>query len=152
MKLLTKIICGTIAVLTIITMCSCGNKGYKNVAEDFIEALLEGDAKKMVSLMSEDLIDDLIERSGCKTKKVLINTLEKSLKADLEAMKDNYGKKWKCEIECVDTYREDDICTVILDVTYKGKSWFNSKEDTSTIEVVLVKDDGKWRVDEFPNI
>lgn len=131
---------------------ACSGRGYKDTAIDFVESLHEADAKKMLSLMSDDLIYELMEVRDAGTEKVLKNQLEKLLESNVESLKSIYGKKWKYEIEFIDAVQEEDLCIVVIDVTYKGKTLFSKKENTSTVEIELIKDGRNWYVDAFPDL
>lgn len=140
-----------VVVVVIVVVVSSG-KSAEDTAIEFLEHLHEGEAKKMVSLLSEEMIDDLIDRGNYKTKKVLINSFEKTLEASIENFKDKYGKKWKYKIELVDSYEEDESCNVILEVTYSGKTLFDKIEESDTIEIELIKEGGKWKINSFPSL
>lgn len=142
---------GAIIIVLLVVLFACGGRGYKDTAIDFTKATLEGDAKKMVSLMSDDLVDELMKLKNESTKKTLINTMQKKLEDADEDYKSSYGKKWKYEIEYIDAVKDGDNCTVTLEVKIKGKTWLGGKkEDSHTEKIELIKDGNKWYVNKMP--
>ena len=140
-----------VVVLVLILFFSCGKSAEKTAIE-FVEHMHKGEAKKIVSLLSDEMLDNLMERGNYKTKKVLINSFQNILEASIEGFKDKYGKKWKYKIELVDSYKEYKNCIVILEITYSGKSLFEKIENTETIEIELIKERGNWKVNSFSSI
>lgn len=148
--------CGAIAVvaiLIIVLLFSCSGSA-KSTAIDFAEAKLSDlNAKKMVSLMSEDYKEDLMKNNNAATEKVLISRLEKGLESYQEKIENKYGSKWKVEIKHIDNYEVDDnLVEVVLSVTYKGKGGFlglSDEKDTEEVTVALCKENGKWKVCEW---
>ena len=68
----------------------------KKVAMDFAEAMLcDFNAKKMVSLMSEDFLNQSMENTGAETEKILISVLKENSKAMEEYYIDEFGESWK---------------------------------------------------------
>lgn len=81
----------------------------KKVAMDFAEAMLcDFNAKKMVSLMSEDFLNQSMENKGAETEKILISALKENLKAMEEYNIDDLGKSWKVKLEYIDEYQTED--------------------------------------------
>jgi hypothetical protein len=144
---------GAIALVLILIINSCNSRGYKDTAIAFTKAWLDGNAKKMVSLMSDDYVDEFMEKSNESTKKTLINTLKKDLEGLQENFVSSYGKKWKYEMQYIDAIKDDDVCIVTLEVTIKGKKWFSgNKKESFSIDVELIKKGNKWYVDGTKNI
>lgn len=70
----------------------------KKVAMDFAEAMLcDFNAKKMVSLMSEDFLNQSMENTGAETEKILISVLKENSKAMEEYYIDEFGESWKSQ-------------------------------------------------------
>lgn len=149
-KLLTI---GSIILLLVLLLTQCsGTK--KGVAKDFVEAATSDmNAKKAVSLMSDKYLLDTMDEYGAATKKILISEMQQRFDAHEEDMKDNYGRRWKAAIEYIDGYKDNDgRYYVVLNVTYTGSGGlFGTKdlEDTAEMTVVLVKEGGKWCVDDL---
>lgn len=126
---------------------------YENDAElaacNFVEAMFDADAKKCANLMC----DDLIEMSNYETKKLFINTLEKQLESVKDKYIDDYGKRWRYEVNVVDSFEykpfydcNEDLIKVVLKVEHKGSGLFNKKEGEEEIELIMVERNGKWLV------
>lgn len=143
-----------VIVLSLLVIASLvfSGRGYKETALEFVEALHKADADKMISLMSDDLLYELIGQSNLRTKKVFANNIEKALKEDVSDMKSQYGSNWKYKIRYVDTVKDNDSCIVILDVTYKGSTWFSEKRNNDTLEIELIRKGRNWYVNSFPDL
>ncbi len=133
-----------LVLILILSQCS-GSK--KSVAIDFVEALfVDVDAKKVVSLMSDDLLAEIMESTGSETKKVLISNLEKKLEASMEDFE-------KAKVKYIDEQKIDSSTSeVYLELTYTksgGLFGLDSDTDTDSVTITLVKEGGKWRVDDF---
>ena len=123
----------------------------KKVAMDFAEAMLcDFNAKKMVSLMSEDFLNQSMENKGAETEKILISALKENLKAMEEYNIDEFGESWKVKLEYIDEYQtEDGNVKVAINVNYKGTGGFlrlSDKEKTEKITLILVDEGGEWKV------
>ena len=118
----------------------------KKVAMDFAEAMLcDFNAKKMVSLMSEDFLNQSMENTGAETEKILISVLKENSKA-----MDEFGESWKVKLEYIDEYQtEDGNVKVAINVNYKGTGGFlglSDKEKTEKLTLILVDEGGEWKV------
>lgn len=141
-KKLVSVVAVIVVVVLVLSMFSGGGSA-KKVATDFAEALLaDVDAKKAVSLMSNELLEQTLSNTGCATKKVLIEYLEPHLEGERSGYK-SVKIKYVDQQEIYDGYVE-----VYLSCTYIGSSLF-SDEVTETITITLTKEGAKWRVDNF---
>lgn len=141
-----------IAVVAVIILFSLfGGGSPEDAAEDYVKSMLKGDYKKCVDLTS----DEAIARSGEETRKLYSHKMEKALKALEERYKDKYGSGWKYKVKVVDSYEytpqyveyaADELTKVIISVEHKGGGWFNDKEGSEDMEVIVGKENGKWRV------
>ena len=123
----------------------------KKVAMDFAEAMLcDFNAKKMVSLMSEDFLNQSMENTCAETEKILISVLKENSKAMEEYYIDEFGESWKVKLEYIDEYQtEDGNVKVAINVNYKGTGGFlrlSDKEKTEKITLILVDEGGGWKV------
>ena len=139
-----------VVVLAIVSLFSCTG-GKKDTAMDFANAMLSDfNAKKMVSLMSEEYMEAYMSQMDAQTKKILITKLNDKFKTLEEECVNEYGKHWKIKIKYIDTYKlDDDTVAVSLSVTYKGSGGFlglTDKEDTEEMTIGLTKERGKWKV------
>lgn len=138
------------------TLFSCGSNEL-DVADKFLNALYDGDIKKVVSLSSETLI----EKSGAQTEKIYKKKMEEMHETLVESYKDKYGKKWKYKIEIIDSYDwepdeyylqqyvGDEFKKVEAEIEHTGKGFFNDKEGDEKITLIMEKVDGKWLVASF---
>lgn len=141
-------------VLLFVVLLSLGSGGKKGVAMDFAEAMFSDlNAKKAVSLMSEEYLEENMDRMGAATKKVYISELKQNNAIQKEDLEDHYGRHWKVKIDYIDGYKNNDgrYC-VVLNVTHEGTGGLldlKDLEDTREYTVALVKEGGKWRVDDI---
>lgn len=126
-----------------------GGNSPKNVSRDFLDAMYSGNAKKCVSLMSDDLVLKMQKQNGIDTKKLVISRMQGNLDKEIENYKDKYGKKWKYDIEIVDCYEKNGLTKVAFEVHFKGKVLFKQKEGSQKGTLILVKSGTKWYIDEF---
>lgn len=147
-----------IGVIIFVIVIFSGRRSAEDTAKQFAEAVMEGDAKTMVSLMS----DITIEESGYKTKKLLIHALDEELENTIERYKDKYGEKWKYKVKVVDSYDVDfsdieayveitdyissHMKEVTVSIEHKGKGWLNDKEGTEDMVITCIKLGRKWYV------
>ena len=147
------IITTVIAILVLLLFLGC--RGAEKTAEEFLMAMHEADAKKMVSLMC----DELIESANADSKKVLIKQLEDSLENSMEKIRDEYGEKVTCNVEIIDVYKYtpslnstfegEEMLEAAYSITYKGKGLFKKDEGQTDGELQLVKRGHKWFVADF---
>ena len=155
-----KILIIAIAAVILIIIFG-GGRSAENAAKDYVEAMLDGNAKKAVSLMS----DITIEKSNYATKKLLIHAMEEKLEAAREGYKDKYGDRWKYKVKVIDSYDADlsdiedyienielgdsvsgKMKDVAITVTHKGSGWFNDKEGSEEMVIRCIKQGRKWYV------
>lgn len=134
-----------VVLILVLNMCS-GGGNVKSVAVDFAEALLDdADGKKVVSLMSEDLLESTLRNTECATKKVLIEYLNDGL----EETRSDYKK---VTIKYIDKKElSDGTVEVYLSCTYTQDQLlsFKDKETTDTLTLTLTKEGSKWKVCDF---
>lgn len=140
-----------IAILLILVFILFSGNSPKSVSKEFLDAMYSGNAKKCVSLMSDDLVAEMQKENGIDTKKLVISRMQGNLDKEIENFKDKYGKKWKYDIEIVDCYEKDGATKVAFKVHYKGKGLFKQKEGNEKGTLTLVKSGMKWRIDKFGN-
>ena len=151
----------TIIAVLVMILAICifsGGRSAEKTAEQFVEALLDGDARTAVSLMSEITI----EESRYETKKLLIHALDEQLEYEREDYKNKYGDSWKYNVEVIDSYDVDfsdiedyvevteyissNLKEVAISIEHKGKGWFNDKEGAETMTITCIKQGRKWYV------
>lgn len=153
-KRLVGLVAVVVIIISILAMCS-GNGNYEKTAKEFVEYMLDGNAKKCVALLT----DEAVEQTGSATRKILINTMEDALEGMREEYKDKYGSKWKYEVEVIDSYAVEseyynggylgETVKVVVEIHHSSKNWFNDNEGTETQTIILVNEDGKWLVAGF---
>ena len=132
-----------------------GGKSAEKTAKNFVESMLDGDAKKCVSLLT----DDAVEQTGSATRKILINTMDDALEGLVEEYKDKYGNSWKYKVTAIDSYEYTyeyynggyigDAVKVVVEIQHKGGGLFDDEEGEETETLVLVKEGRKWLVAGF---
>lgn len=126
----------------------------KKVAMDFSKAMLSDfNANKMVLLMSENLLNQTMENTDSATPKILISSIKENSKSMEEYYIDEFGENWKIKLEYIDEYMtENGKVVVAINVNYKGTGGFlglSDREKTERIELILVDEGGKWKVDGY---
>lgn len=106
----TRIIVAIIVLIAISVVVFSG-RSYKTTLKQYVDATMNGDAKKVVSLMPKEYVEEAIRSGEYDSKSELINDLDDALKYTTEALKENFGKRWKYsyEIDNVHTYSKDDM-------------------------------------------
>jgi hypothetical protein len=66
---------------------------------------------------------------------------------------DEFGENWKIKLEYIDEYMtENGKVVVAINVNYKGTGGFlglSDREKTERLELSLVDEGGKWKVDGY---
>ncbi len=103
----------------------------KKVAMDFSKAMLSDfNANKMVSLMSENLLNQTMENTDSATPKILISSIKENSKSMEEYYIDEFGENWKIKLEYIDEYMtENGKVVVAINVNYKGTGGFLGLSD-----------------------
>lgn len=150
-----------VAVLLIVIFNLFGGRGYKTTVKKFFEASIKADAKTMIKLIPEGMLEGAQEEEGWDREE-----LKKKLKEELEEEKDSLestlGDKWKMTYkihkskdvsgkdlkELKKDYGEYDVKVtaaknVEVEVTVKGKDIKNS----TTIEIPVIKVGRNWYLD-----
>lgn len=134
--------------------------GAEKSAQNFVEHMLDGKAKKCTALMDEDLI----ALAGYRTKRQFINAYDNTLDSLIDGYKDQYGQRWHYDVVVIDSFAVDifdsqDYASnaakegvgvrVVLEINHKGGRLFNPKKGTTTIDLIMKKTSGKWLVYDF---
>ena len=93
--------------------------------------------------------DNLISEMNVATEKLAVSKMQDVLDEAIEDYKDKYGKKWKYDIEIIDSYEEDGITKVAYKVNHKGKGFFNQKDGDEKGTLELVKSGRKWYINKL---
>jgi hypothetical protein len=158
-----KKIVGAVMALSIFLLgVGCGILGGtepQNNAEvnavEFMKGKFEGDAKKCVDLMLDELVTAVIDEGGYETENVLVYALEKQLACSIEDYKDEYGKKWEYEISIIDSYKiaalegfeEYECVEVVLNIQHDGrKLLFFKSEGSEEVKIQMMKRNDSWYV------
>lgn len=159
-KKILSIIAVIIGVVLIVFLFS--GRSAEKTAKQALEAMHENDASKFVSLMCDEAIEYQMYNRGIKTKKLFIKEYENAFESFQAQMKDKFGKKWKYDIEIIDSYEYEPSDNIDLDslegrklkevayeIKYKAKGLFSSEEDTEKGTFLLVKEGNKWYIVNF---
>ena len=106
-------IAAILAVVAVIALCFFifGGRSYKSVIKKYYDAKMNGNAKEMISLMHDDMVDYDIEEVYDGDKDDMYNAVEDWLKNYIKSYK-SYGydfSKLSYEIKYVDDLDEDDL-------------------------------------------
>lgn len=159
-KKIFSIMATVVGVVLIVFLFS--GRSAEKTAKQALEAMHENKASKFVSLMCDDTIEYQMECRDIRTKKLFIKEYEDTFESFQKQMKEKFGKKWKYNIEIIDTYDYEPSDYVDLDslegkklkevayeITYKGKGLFNDKDGTESGTFLLVKEGNKWYIVNF---
>lgn len=147
-----------VGIVLIAIIIFSGGRSAEDTAQQFVEAILDGDAKTATKLTS----DITIEKSNYTTRKLYAHALEESLKETRERYKDKYGDSWKYKVKVIDSYDVDffeiedyieitdfvseSMKEVAISIEHKGGGWFNDKEGTEDMVITCIKLGRKWYV------
>ena len=150
----TKYVIIVAAIILLLVLLFRG-QSVEKTAQQFVENMLDGNAKGCVALLT----DDAIARTGAATRKLLINEMDKAFQQLQDDYKAKYGKKWKYEISVIDSYEYEseyydgeyigNAIAVVVEIQHTGKGLLNDKEGTETETLVLVPDGQNWLVAGF---
>lgn len=158
---LVSIIAGVLAVILLVTLIF-GGRGYKKTVNKFMDSVMDMDAKGMIAMMPDEVLDAALEAEGYSKKemKYLIEQLQEELDYSMSYMNMLGDLKIKYKIvEAEDLSKED---LVYLKESYAeiGAKVSAAKEvdvelsvkvmgmtQTETIELVVVKIGRSWYID-----
>jgi len=151
---------GLIAAIVIIALIiggiayvvkSCSTpETLEDVASEFTEAfLIDFNASKTVSLISEELKESWMEQLECSSNIELVFALNEVFEIRKEDNIGYYGDDWRATIDDVEIIDvEDDLAIVVVSVSHKGSdALWNTNIDE--LRVYLTREDGSWRVYDF---
>ncbi|MBQ8868834.1 MAG: hypothetical protein IJ027_03840 [Oscillospiraceae bacterium] len=139
-----------------------GGRSAEKTAKQALEAMHENDAKKFVSLMCDEAVEYQMNNRGINSKKVFVKEYEEVFDTFQAQMKEKFGKKWKYDIEIIDSYDYEsteyiyleslegrELKEVAYEVSYESKGLFNDEEDSESGTFLLVKEGNKWYIVNF---
>lgn len=155
-------IIGVIAAAIILNSIPESND-YKATVEQYVEAYVAGDAKKIVALMPKEYVKAAIDNGDYDSKSDMIDDYQKVLDYSIEAFDEYFGKRWKYDISIIDTYEYsadevdmylyyndyanmDAAVDSIMEVSYMLSIYSNKEEGSTTETLILFEIDGKWYV------
>ncbi len=137
-------------VLFTVKSCSSSPESLEDVAREFTEALvIDFNAKKAVSLMSQELIDSYMDDMGFSSERDLINSLNESLEVREDDTIGYYGDDWRAKVIEVEIEKQkDDTAIVVVSVSHEGSDalWNTNIDDW---RIYLEKENEGWRVSNF---
>lgn len=143
-------------VIIVVIFLLFGGRSADKTAKQAIEALFSNDASKFISLMSNEAIEAQLDDLGIETKKLLKNHYKKVFEETQKKAKDKYGKKWKYDIEIIDSYDysasteeiekygSSNFKEVAYEISHKGSGLFNDKEGKESGKILVAKKGLKW--------
>lgn len=151
-----------VAIGVVVLFLLFSGRSAEKTAKQALEAMHENDASKFVSLMCDETIEYQMDTRGTKTKKLFIKEYENTFENFQSQMKDKFGKRWKYDIEIIDSYDYEPSDNIDLDsldgkelkevayeIKYKSKGLFNNEEGTESGTFLLVKEGNKWYIVNF---
>ncbi len=154
-----KLLCVALILSLVVCLAACGGSGYKSLVGDYVEAMNDCDAEKMLDALPKEYID-YMEDQGI-DEDDLIDELEYYLELMFEELEDEYGddikitykitenkKMDKDDLEDLqDEYDEMDYDIDIeeareleVELTIKG----DDDKDTDDLDLIIIKVDGEW--------
>ena len=112
------------AIIVIVLICAIGigglwffgGRSYQSLVKTYVDASMNGDAKKLVSLLPEGRIQDMID-SWYDDKDAIIEDLQEDLDDSLSQIKNILGNNYKISYNILDEH------------DYKGSEFVEFKED-----------------------
>lgn len=159
-KIIVAVLLVLVILILLVNNINIGN-GSEKTAQQFVEYMLCGNARKCTSLMHNDLIDV----ASYETKKLFINAFDKSLDSIIDEYKDTYGRNWRYDVVVIDSFsvdvydafdytpeyaEEGTFIKVVLEIKHSGGGLFNNKEGSDEVSLIMIHCDGKWLVYDFP--
>ena len=155
-----------ISLLMILNSCSfVDGKVPQNKAESnavkFIDYMYAGNAQKATDLIFDDVLAAAIATGGYETESVFVYAFEKELDDLIEGYQEEYGKKWKYEINIIDSYEKNapegytdyEVMEVALEIKHEGRKFFFFKIDgTEELKIQMIKKDNTWYVLSWSNV
>lgn len=108
-----KLIKALIPVALIILVCSLafGGRSCEGTVKEYIKASVEGNAKKVVSLMPDEYVDAEIRLGIYPSKSAIIDDIQNTMDETIKLYDDIFGSRWKFDysIDSTYTYSEDEL-------------------------------------------
>lgn len=119
------IVIAAAAVLCFVIISSIfGGRSYKSTVKKYINAQFKGDAKTIVKLIPNKIMDYTLEETGYK-KGELIDEMEEEIQEQIDYLDEYLGDKWKISYEIVET---EDI---------KGEDFRDLREDYEDLDIKI---------------
>ncbi len=144
---------GVVAVVVLLILLLCVNPS-KSVVKKYAEAMLDYDAKEIVSITHEDMIDYFEDLTDKDYKDMLKDSFEMLKDAGYKYKEyeiDNDYKKYdKDDVEDIAEEWDDDYgideksVKAVRRYTVKFKVSMDGKRETKKVKILVAKIDGKW--------
>ena len=152
-----------IFIVILIAFFAFGNRGYKTTVKQYVAASMNGNGRKVVSLMPKNYITSAISQGEYRNKREMIKDYNTILEQNIDSFDNSFGKKWKYTYKITDVYKytKSDIegfitisnygylfskAKAMKEVSYELKVYGNGYESTTTEKLLLVKLGRKWYV------
>ena len=140
-----------------------GGRGYKATVKQYVDATMDGNARKIVSLMPADYVRTAVEYGEYRNKADIIDDLQMVLNQTNNTYDEYFGNRWKCEYRIEDTYRYsrdekdlyfyyndyagiEDSVLKIMEVTYSFEVSGDGNHSGSTETLLLYRIGRKWYI------
>ncbi len=137
------------AIVSGIRSCATPHS-LEDVASEFAEAMfIDFQAKKAVSLMSEDLINSYLDQMNFSSKKEFTERLDYTLNIRKKDTIQYYGEDWEAEIVDVEVQEViEGLAIVVIIISHEGSDalWHTNLDEHS---IYLTKENDEWRVYDF---
>lgn len=144
---------GVVAIVVLLILLLCVNPS-KSVVKTYAEAMLDYDAKQIVSITHEDMIDYFEDLTDKDYKDMLKDSFEMLKDAGYKYKEyeiDNDYKKYdKDDVEDISEEWDDDYgideksVKAVRRYTVKFKVSVDGERDTKKVKILVAKIDGKW--------
>lgn len=138
------LVAAIVAVVVFVVVFKSGSSVDKTI-DNFFEGLFEGDSKLFVSTLSDAFIEEQLDYYGYRNKAVLTEKLQNNMDELAEEYKTELGRNWKYEYEVVDTYEEEGMVEVTINLELSGRKG----EESDVWILVLIEEGNEWYVDSF---
>ena len=164
MKKLLIILLAGLCLLVSFVGCSSKANSPEAVAESYLKATSEGDAKTVVNLLPDKVLKEIMEDEGFDSKKELIEEMEDTLSAILDMNKE-YKIKYSFKVlgskdlskddlkDLKEDYKDDynirieTAKVVTIEITTKATYDGEKNESTTETDVPVIKIGNNWYFD-----
>lgn len=140
-----------------------GGRGYKATLKQYVDATMDGNAKKIVSLMPKDYVRASIRSGEYDSKADIVDDIDEILDYTVELYEECFGKRMKYDYNIVNVYKytADEMeqyfyyydygnisgkVDAVMEVTYSLELSGNDQSSSTSETVVMYKIGRNWYI------